>query len=138
MGQSTGGKGGSGQQQQGPFEFGPSQFDLQAIMNALGTSETAMTNRYNQLGLGGSTMLQQDLGNAPSLTGGLSNEAMAMVGQQQTQDVGNPAFNPALQGATSTPQTGMQNLSSLTSLANTLGGNAGLGSATSGANLGTG
>lgn len=134
MGQSTGGgKGGSGQQQQGPFNFGPSAFDLQAIMNALGTSETAMTNRYKQLGLGGSTMLQQDLGNAPSLTGGLPKEALAMVGQMQTQDVGNAAFNPALQSATSTPQTGMQNLTSLTSLANTLGGNAGLQSVTGGA-----
>lgn len=121
MGGGGSSKGGT-QVSQGPFEFGPSQFDLQAVMNALGQGQTATTNRYNQLGLGGSTMLQQDLGNAPSVTGGLANEAQAMVGQQQTQDVGNPAFNPALQTPQTTPGT---SLSSLGGIASSLGSLAG-------------
>jgi hypothetical protein len=93
---STGGKGGvSGLDtnlQQGQFEFGPSQFDLGAISDAIGGNEASTTARYNQLGMGGSTPELQDLANQANL-------GQAAIGQEQTQDVVNPAFNPALQTA---------------------------------------
>jgi hypothetical protein len=78
--------------QQGQFEFGPSQFDLGAIMSAVGGNQQTTTNRYNQLGMGGSTPELQDLANQANL-------GQAEIGQQQTADVTNPAFNPALQPA---------------------------------------
>ena len=78
--------------QQGNFEFGPSQFDLGAIMSAVGGNQQTTSSRYNQLGMGGSTPELQDLANQANL-------GQAEIGQQQTQDVGNPAFNPALQTA---------------------------------------
>jgi hypothetical protein len=78
--------------QQGNFEFGPSQFDLGAIMSAVGGNQQTTTNRYNQLGMGGSTPELQDLANQANL-------GQATIGQEQTQDVTNPAFNPALQKA---------------------------------------
>ena len=76
--------------QQGQFEFGPSQFDLGAIDAATQGNQQTTTNRYNQLGMGGSTPELQDLANQANL-------GQAEIGQQQTADVGNPAFNPALQ-----------------------------------------
>ena len=82
--------------QQGQFEFGPSQYDLGAIMSAVGGNQTATTNRYDQLGMGGSTPELQDLAQQ-------SNFGQAAVGQEQTTDVTNPALNPALQ----TPQTNL-------------------------------
>ena len=78
--------------QQGNFEFGPSEFDLGAIMNAMGGNQKTTTARYNQLGMGGSTPELQDLANQANL-------GQATIGQEQTQDVTNPAFNPALQTA---------------------------------------
>jgi hypothetical protein len=78
--------------QQGPFEFGPSQFDLGAIMDAVGGNKQSTTARYSQLGMGGSTPELQDLA-------AQSNLGQAAIGQEQTQDVTNPAFNPALQSA---------------------------------------
>ena len=78
--------------QQGQFEFGPSQFDLGAITDAVGGNQQTTTNRYNQLGMGGSTPELQDLANQAQL-------GEATIGQEQTQDVTNPAFNPALQTA---------------------------------------
>ena len=78
--------------QQGNFEFGPSQFDLGAIMNAMGGNQQTTTARYDQLGMGGSTPELQDLANQANL-------GQATQGQEQTQDVTNPAFNPALQTA---------------------------------------
>lgn len=108
--------------QQGQFEFGPSQFDLGAIMDAV-TGNTQATNaRYDQLGLGGSTMEQQDDANQ-SLFG------QAAIGQEQTQDVGNPAFNPALQSAqTNLPTSSIlaADQQSSSSLGSTLGSLAGL------------
>ena len=93
---SNGGKGGvSGLDtnlQQGQFEFGPSQFDLGAISDAVGGNQATTTARYNQLGMGGSTPELQDLANQANL-------GQATIGQEQTQDVTNPAFNPALQKA---------------------------------------
>ena len=78
--------------QQGNFEFGPSQFDLGAIDAATSGNQQTTTARYNQLGMGGSTPELQDLANA-------ANVGQATIGQEQTQDVTNPAFNPALQKA---------------------------------------
>ena len=78
--------------QQGQFEFGPSQFDMGAITDAVGGNQQTDTARYNQLGMGGSTPELQDLANQAKL-------GQATIGQEQTQDVTNPAFNPALQTA---------------------------------------
>lgn len=80
-----------------PFTFGTSDFDLQAIVDAFHRNQAATKARYDQLGLGGSTMEAQDLGDAPSLTGGLIGQEQAVIGQEQTANVGNPALNPALQ-----------------------------------------
>jgi hypothetical protein len=77
---------------QGPFEYGPSQFDLGAITNATSGNQQTTTARYNQLGMGGSTPELQDLANDATM-------GQAAQGQEQTQDVTNPAFNPALQTA---------------------------------------
>jgi len=96
MSSGGGGKGGvSGLDtdlQQGQFEFGPSQFDLGAITDAVGGNQQTTTARYNQLGMGGSTPELQDLANQANL-------GEATIGQEQTTDVTNPAFNPALQTA---------------------------------------
>lgn len=80
-----------------PFTFGVGDFDLQAIVDAFNRSTQSTQARYNQLGLGGSTMEQQDLGTAPSVTGGLPAQREAVIGQEQTANVGQPALNPALQ-----------------------------------------
>jgi hypothetical protein len=78
--------------QQGAFEFGPSQFDLGAIMDAVSGNQQTTSARYNQLGMGGSTPELQDLASQANL-------GQAAIGQEQTSDVTNPAFNPALQKA---------------------------------------
>jgi hypothetical protein len=78
--------------QQGNFEFGPSQFDQGAIDAATQGNQQTTTARYNQLGMGGSTPELQDLANQAQV-------GQATTGQEQTQDVGNPAFNPSLQSA---------------------------------------
>ena len=78
--------------QKGQFEFGPSQFDQGAITAATQGNQQTTTNRYNQLGMGGSTPELADLANQ-------ANIGQAEQGQQQTEDVTNPAFNPALQKA---------------------------------------
>lgn len=108
--------------QQGQFEFGPSQFDLGAITDAT-TGNTQMTeNRYNQLGLGGSTMEGQDVTQEGDL-------GQAAIGQEQTSDVSNPALNPALQPAeTNLPTSAITaaNTQSSSSLGSTLGSLAGL------------
>jgi hypothetical protein len=110
--------------QQGQFEFGPSQFDLGAITDAV-TGNTQMTeNRYNQLGLGGSTMEGQDVTQEGDL-------GQAAIGQEQTSDVTNPALNPALQTAqTNLPTSSIlgaeqQSSSNLGSTLGTLAGLAG-------------
>ena len=78
--------------QQGNFEFGPSQFDQSAIDAATSGNQQTTTARYNQLGMGGSTPELADLA-------AQSNLGQATTGQEQTADVGNAAFNPALQQA---------------------------------------
>lgn len=65
-----------------------SQFDLSAFNAGLPAAETAMTNRYNQLGMGGSTPEAMDLGQSPSLTGGIPAEFQAGAGQLQSADIG--------------------------------------------------
>lgn len=73
-----------------PWTWGVSPFDQQSIDAATGSNVTSTENRYDQLGLGGSTMEGQDVTQA-------ENMGQAMTGQEQTQNVGNPALNPALQ-----------------------------------------
>jgi hypothetical protein len=96
-----------------PWNWGVSPFDQETIDAATGSNVSATKNRYNQLGLGGSTMEGQDVAQAGEM-------GTAITGQEQTQNVGNPALNPALQptindliGNPGGQQTGQQ----LTSLA---------------------
>jgi hypothetical protein len=65
-----------------------SGFDQAAVNAALGTNIQALTNRYNQLGLGGSTMEQQDIGTIPTESGGQTGEADALLGQIQNANLG--------------------------------------------------
>jgi hypothetical protein len=74
-----------------------SPFDVSAFETGGIQAESAMANRYKQLGLGqtgasptdpgslgaGSTAAQMDLGAAPSLTGGIPAEVVAGLGQAQ-------------------------------------------------------
>lgn len=73
-----------------PWNWGVSNFDQSAINAATGSNEQAVTDRYNALGLGGSTMEGQDVAQAGTM-------GEALTGQEQTQNVGNAALNPALQ-----------------------------------------
>lgn len=73
-----------------PWNWGVSPFDQSQIDAATGSNQEATANRYNQLGLGGSTMEQQDEKGAGQM-------GEALTGELQTQNVGNPALNPALQ-----------------------------------------
>jgi hypothetical protein len=103
-----------------PWSWGVSPFDQNQIDMATGANTQAVGNRYDQLGLGGSTMEHQDQGGAELM-------GSALTGEEQTANVSNPALNPALQpqlnsliGATSQQGT------SLGSLASAAGGLAGL------------
>lgn len=119
--------------QQGQFSYGPSQFDLQAILNALGGDQQAITNRANQLGVGNlgggtqSTMLQQDLAQA-----GLA--AQAGIGQEQLTSVGNAATNPALQSPSSVPGQALSTLGTLGSDVTQIASNLGKAAGTTAAN----
>ena len=96
-----------------PWNWGVSPFDQNMIDQATGSNINSTENRYNQLGLGGSTMEGQDVAQQ-----GEAGEAM--TGQEQTANVGNPALNPALQPTINTliPNTqGAQEGSQLTALA---------------------
>jgi hypothetical protein len=73
-----------------PWTWGVSDFDQSQINAATGSNTEAVQNRYQQLGLGGSTMEGQDVAGAGEM-------GQALTGQEQTQNVGNPALNPALQ-----------------------------------------
>jgi hypothetical protein len=73
-----------------PWSWGVSPFDQNQISMATGSNEQAIGNRYDQLGLGGSTMEGQDMTGATDM-------GEAMTGQEQTANVSNPALNPALQ-----------------------------------------
>jgi len=96
-----------------PWTWGVSPFDQSAIDSATGSNQTAINDRYNQLGLGGSTMEHQDEASA-------GEAGTAITGQEQTQNVGNPALNPALQPTINdliTNPQGQQQNSQLTQLA---------------------
>jgi hypothetical protein len=87
-----------------------SDYDQSQIDAATGSNTQAVENRYQQLGMGGSTPEQQDV-SAAGLMGS------ALTGQEQTQNVGNAALNPALQpqlndliGAQSNPGVGLGSL----------------------------
>lgn len=125
-----------------PWNWGVSSFDQSAIDQATTSNAQAIQDRYNQLGLGSSTMAGQDVGQT-NLMG------QAMTGQLQTQDVANPALNPALQpelnqiiGNLSSGSSGSSSSSSsLSNLAQSLGFNQGSstsGSTTSGSSQSTG
>jgi hypothetical protein len=58
-------------------------FAAGAVGQGAGTSMSAMANRYNQLGLGGSTMQAMDMGAAPSVTGGIPAQFAAVLGELQ-------------------------------------------------------
>jgi len=64
-------------------------FALNAVGAGAGTSLQAMANRYAQLGLGGSTAQAMDLGGAPSITGGIPAEFLALTGELQNSSVRN-------------------------------------------------
>jgi hypothetical protein len=96
-----------------PWNWGVSPFDQSAIDTATGSNVTSTENRYNQLGLGGSTMEGQDVTEADKM-------GEAITGQEQTANVGNPALNPALQPTINqliTNPQGQQQQSQLTNLA---------------------
>lgn len=96
-----------------PWTWGVSPFDQSAISDATGSNVTSTENRYNQLGLGGSTMEGQDVSEAEKM-------GTAITGQEQTQNVGDPALNPALQPTINqliTNPQGQQQNSQLASLA---------------------
>jgi hypothetical protein len=132
-----GGKGGSaptggfqltGGGSEAPWNWGVSPFDQSAIDTATGSNVTSTENRYNQLGLGGSTMEGQDVNQAEEM-------GTAITGQEQTANVGQPALNPALQPTINqliTNPQGQQQQSQLTNLAgkalgSSLGGTAATG-----------
>ncbi|HEX3524237.1 MAG TPA: hypothetical protein VHT52_19375 [Stellaceae bacterium] len=88
--QSKGGYDVTGGGTNAPWNWGVSDFDQSQINAATGSNEQAVTNRYNQLGLGGSTMEGQDVAGAGQM-------GEALTGQEQTANVGTAALNPALQ-----------------------------------------
>lgn len=90
-----------------PWNWGVSPFDQTQISDATGSNTQAIEDRYQQLGLGGSTMEGQDVAGAGQM-------GDAMTGQLQTQNVGNAALNPALQPQLNSliGATGNSNLSS--------------------------
>jgi|SRR5215471_10085016 len=75
-----------------------SPFDIGAVGAGEGQSLTAMANRYNQLGMGGSTPEAMDLGAAPSYTGGIPQQFQAVLGQvqnAQSGQIGGKGTSPA-------------------------------------------
>ncbi|HEX3520788.1 MAG TPA: hypothetical protein VHT52_01720 [Stellaceae bacterium] len=80
-----------------PWTWGISPFDQSAIDTATGQNASSIGARYNQLGLGGSTMEGQDQGAIPTATGGNVGQGQAVTGSEQNTNVGQPALNPALQ-----------------------------------------
>lgn len=107
--------------QQGQFNFGPTQFDLSNIADMVTQNTEATNNRYQQLGLGGSTMQQQDDAQQQLL-------GNAVAGQEQTQEVKDPALNPALQSAqTNLPSSAYLQQGGGTSLGSIAGSVASLG-----------
>jgi hypothetical protein len=107
-----------------PWTWGISPFDQSAIDTATGQNKQSIDARYNQLGLGGSTMEGQDQGTIPTATGGNIGQGQAVTGHEQTTNVGQPALNPALQpqyNSTIGSQPANTSASSLGSLAGLAG-----------------
>jgi hypothetical protein len=98
-----------------PWTWGVSPFDQSMIDAATSDNTTAVQNRYQQLGLGGSTMEGQDVSGAQQM-------GQAITGQEQTQNVGNPALNPALQPQLNQLIGGTSSGSGLGGLASAAGG----------------
>src|SRR5262245_9101660 len=69
-------------------------FSMGAAGQGAGASMTAMANRYNQLGMAGSTPEATDLGQAPSVAGGNPSQFQALLGEIQ-----NSALRNAPQGS---------------------------------------
>lgn len=107
-----------------PWNWGVSPFDQSQISEATGANVGNIENRYQELGLGGSSMEQQDVAGAEQM-------GEAMTGQLQTQNEANPALNPALQPQLNTVISGGGNNQTLSSLASAAG------LATGAGNLGT-
>jgi len=102
------------------FSFGPSNFDVYRLGDATRSDLSSITNRYNQLGLGGSNAMSTDLT-------AVGPQSQAVAGAQETKDVTNPALNPALQtpitqllGATSPGQVSTSGGSSASNTDSTL------------------
>lgn len=96
-----------------PWNWGVSPFDQSAIDAATGQNVASTKARYDQLGLGGSTMEGQDVAQAGEM-------GQAITGQEQTANVGQPALNPSLQPQLDTliPNAqGQQNNTQLATLA---------------------
>ena len=120
-----------------PWNWGVSDFDQSLIDQGTASNKSAVTNRYDQLGLSGSTMEGQDVAGAGQM-------GEAMTGQMQTANVGNPELNPALQppinsiignlGQSGSSST-LSSLASAAGLGNSLGNLLGGGTAAAGAGL---
>ena len=82
-------------------------FDVGAAGGAAGLSLDAIKNRYNQLGLGGSTAENMDIGALPSDTSGLVGQYGALLGQMQTNAL---ATAPGGSGKSSNPLSAVGNI----------------------------
>ena len=76
-------------------------FSMAAVGQGKGASMQAMTNRYNQLGMGGSTPEAMDLGAAPSVTGGIPAQFSALIGELQNSSASNAPGGTGKQNAAS-------------------------------------
>jgi hypothetical protein len=62
-------------------------FALNAIGLGAGLSQQTMQNRYEQLGMAGSTPEQMDLGILPSVSGGIPGQFSSITGQLQNNNL---------------------------------------------------
>lgn len=91
-----------------------------ALGPAMGVSEQAMANRYSQLGLGGpgttggagpeGTAEKMDLGQLPSLTGGIPGQFAAVAGELQNAAL---AQNPGGSGKSGSPLSAIGGIGSI-------------------------
>jgi hypothetical protein len=72
-----------------------------------GLNTQTMTNRYNQLGMGGSTPEQMDLGNAPSVTGGMKKQFQGLLGELQNSSAQTAALGAGTQSIANQIGTGL-------------------------------
>lgn len=123
-----GGGGGGG----GGFPGMLSPFDINAAQTGQQQAMANMTARYNQLGLGqqgatptspgsfgqGSTAMQMDLGQLPSITGGIPAQFQALLGQLQTEDLAQTSAlaESNLNQSSSNKSSGLSGISSVAGL----------------------